>query len=207
MKRFYDAVDVRQEAGGWQVTLDGRGIRTVKGSQQVAPTETLARLMASEWDVQGEELDPAQFPFRDMADYAIDIVAPDPSAVADKVVTYGDTDTLLYRADPDEPLFARQQEVWEPLVSAFENRLGIELIRVSGIIHKSQSETALGTLRERLAGHDPFTLAPLEAMTSLAASLVVGLSAIDSEKKNGRPISGAAIPKPKTAARSVSAIS
>lgn len=177
MKRFYKEVDIQPALGGWQVTLDGRAIRTQKGAGQVVPTEALARALAAEWDTQGEKIDPATLPLRDMADYALDVIAPDPAAVADKVLTYGDTDTLLYRADPDEPLYARQQEVWEPVTKRFEERHGIELVRVSGIVHRPQSTAALTALRSALGKQTPFALAGIEAMTSLAASLMVALEA------------------------------
>ncbi len=184
MKRFYKEVSTAEVEGGWQVMLDGRGIKTVKGAPQLVATEALAKVLAQEWDAQGEKLDPASFPGRDMADYAIDIVAPDPAALIEKVLNYGDTDTLLYRADPDEPLYARQQEVWEPIVTGFESRESIELVRVSGIVHRPQSDAAMAQLRERLGTHNPFSLAGIELMTSLAASLVIGLSATDASSED-----------------------
>ena len=88
-------------------------------------------------------------------------------------------DTLCYRADPDEPLYRRQQELWEPLLQAAEARHGVRLERVSGIVHRSQPPQTLARLREVLAALDPFTLAALETLTSLAASLTVGLLALE----------------------------
>ena len=181
MRRFYKQVDVAAANDGWQVTLDGRGVKTVKGLPQIVPTEALARALAAEWDAQGEKIDAQSLPLRDMTDYAIDIVAPDQAAVVEKIVAYGDTDTLLYRADPDEPLYARQQEVWEPIVAGFEALHGITYVRVSGIIHRDQNAATLAKLRELVAAQDPFAMASLEAMASLAASLLVGLNALDPE--------------------------
>lgn len=177
MNRFYDSVEIRAEGASWQVTLDGRGLKTVKGAPQLVPTQALARMLADEWDIEGEQLDPAKFVARDMADYAIDVIGADRAALADKLLSYGETDTLLYRADPDEPLFARQQEVWEPVLTAIEAREGVELVRVSGVIHKPQRGTALATLRSRIEAQSRFALAGMEAMTSLSASLVIALSA------------------------------
>ncbi len=183
MKRFYTTVDVQQiatqsGADGWQVTLDGRAIKTVKGTPQIVPHENLARELAEEWRDQGEEIDPATFQLRDMVDYTIDVVAPHPAEVADRLIAYADTDTLLYRAAPDEALFARQQELWEPIVTAFEAREGVSLKRVSGIMHMSQDEAAMARLRALLQTLDPFALTGVETMTSLASSLITGLSAI-----------------------------
>ena len=75
--------------------------------------------MAEEWRAQGDEVDSSALPLRDLADYAIDHVQADRTTAIGKLIAYGETDTLCYRADPDEPLYRRQQELWEPLVAAF----------------------------------------------------------------------------------------
>lgn len=179
MKRFYEKVASRQHEGAWQVTLDGRGLKTVRGAPQLVPTKALVDELAAEWDIVGEELDPRGFPLRDMTDYAIDVVAKDREALLDKLISYADTDTLLYRADPDEPLYPRQHQMWEPIVTAFEATHSVTLKRVSGVMHTAQDEAALATVRASMSDLDPFALAALETMTSLAASLTIGLSALE----------------------------
>lgn len=179
MKRFYKDVSVAAAAGGFAVRLDERPIRTQGGNPQIVPSEALAELLAREWADQGETLDPARFAARDMADYALDAVAPDPAATVEKLLAYAETDTLCYRADPDEPFWHRQQAVWEPLVAALENREGVRLERVSGIMHRPLKPDTLDRLRGRLARLDPFILAALETLTSLAASLCIGLAALE----------------------------
>lgn len=184
VKRFYDAVDAQETLAGWQVTLDGRGLKTVKGAPQVVPTKTLATLLAKEWESQGDKIDPALFPMRDMTDYAIDVVGANLNEQAQKLLAFGDTDTLLYRADPDEPLHARQIEVWEPLVCALEDRENVHFTRISGIMHKPQNEATLSKLRAHLRSLSAFDLAAIENMTSLSASLVIALSAQDTAEED-----------------------
>jgi chaperone required for assembly of F1-ATPase len=179
IRRFYKDVTLGTVSGGWQAMLDGRGIKTVGGAAQIVPTEALGEALAAEWRRQGEKIDPASLPLRDMADYAIDVVAPDPAAVARGLIAYAETDTLCYRADPDEPLHARQQAVWEPLLNAFEAEHGISLVRVSGVLHRPQPPETLARLEARLTALDPFALAGVEAMTKLAASLVTALAALN----------------------------
>lgn len=180
MKRFWKDVAIGAAENGWQVLLDGRAMRT-QGSRrpQIVPTRALADLLAAEWAAQGEDIDPAAFPLRDMADYAIDMVADTRADTIDKLLRYAETDTLCYRADPDEPLWKRQQAVWEPVLATFEAREGVRLERVSGIVHRRQPDATLAALRTRLDAPDSFALSALEVMTSLAASLSVGLSALD----------------------------
>src|SRR5688500_14399515 len=131
MKRFWKDVAVEACEGGYRVTLDGRPIRTQGGRPQIVPNRALAEALAGEWRAQGDKVDPRAFPLRDLADYAIEHVGPERAATIDKLLAYGETDTLCYRADPDEPLYRRQQAMWEPLLAAFEKRHGLSLVRVS----------------------------------------------------------------------------
>lgn len=178
MKRFYKAVTTVQSDGGWRVLLDGRGLKTAGGQPQVLPTETLAEALAEEWAGQGEEIDSAVFPLRELADYAIDIAALDRDAVVRTLLAYAGTDTLCYRAEPDEPLHARQQEVWEPLLHAAEQRWDIHFERIDGIMHRPQPAATLARMEAVLNAESDFSLAALNTLTSLASSLVIGLAAL-----------------------------
>ncbi len=179
MKRFYAGATAERGPDGWFVALDGRRVKTQGGNVLVLPNATSARLLAGEWNAQGEEIDPGSFAMRDQADYGLDVVAADPAAAIAALLRYAETDTLCYRADPDEPLWKRQQEVWEPLLTACEAREGISLQRVSGVIHRAQDGAAVATLRARLAAMDFLTLAALMTLASLAGSLVIGLAALE----------------------------
>lgn len=179
MKRFWKEVAVEPFEGAWRVTLDGRPIRTQGKNPQVIPGEALAEALAAEWRAQGEEIDPQAFPLRDLADYAIDHVRADRAVAIADLLRYAETDTLCYRADPDEPLYRRQHDLWEPLVTAFEARHGVEFERISGVIHRPQPDATMARLRETLAAHDDLTLAALATLAPLAASLTVALEALE----------------------------
>lgn len=179
MKRFYKDVTIEAADGGFGVRLDGRAIRTVGGRPQVVPSQALAEAMAAEWERQGPEIDPALFLYRDMADYAIDVVAGDPASVIGEILPYAETDTLCYRAEPDEAFAARQRLMWEPLLAGAEARLGAKFVRVSGIMHKPQPPETLARLRAELETLDAFALAALRNTASLAASLILGLAALE----------------------------
>ncbi len=179
MKRFYEKVDTRaaEDQDGWQVVLDGRGLKTVSGTPQIVPTQSLVKAMAAEWSEQGEELDTSRFIYRDMADYAIDVVSDSRKETLTKLLSYGETDTLCYRADPEDALFARQQEVWEPLLAQLEERGNVQFQRVSGIVHKPQSAETLASLRSAIEPRTEFELAALESLAALSASLSIAILA------------------------------
>ncbi|WP_121115160.1 ATP12 family chaperone protein [Croceibacterium ferulae] len=181
MKRFWREVTLGEAAGGWQVLLDGRPVRTQGGAAQIVPRHALAEILAQEWAAQGETVDPGSFPMRDLTDLALDHVAPDPARQATSLLRYAQTDTLLYRADPDEPLHRRQLERWEPLVQALEARYGIAFERISGVMPRPQPAATLDTLRGVLLDQDAWHLAAIATLAPLGASLIVALAALDPE--------------------------
>ena len=179
MKRFWREVTLEPEGTGWQVALDGRRVKTAQARAQVAPTRALGEALADEWRTQGEDVKSSGFAFRDMADYAIDIVAVDPGDAIRRILAYAEGDTLCYRAEPDEPLGARQRMAWEPLLKAAEAAHGVKFERIVGILHRPQPAATLDVLRGQLETLDPFALAALQTLASLAASLVIGLAALE----------------------------
>lgn len=179
MKRFWKDVAIGQVEDGWRVLLDGRGVKTPGGRPQVVPTEALAEALAAEWAAQEGEIDPSGFVLRDMADYALDVVAADEAAVVAAVLKYGETDTLCYRGEPGEALTRRQESEWEPLLAAAERRLGVRFVRVAGIMHRPQPAETLAVLGGVLERMGPLRLAAVQNLASLAASLVVALAALE----------------------------
>ena len=179
VKRFYREVSTAAAGAGWQVLLDGRGLKTVGGRPQQVPSAPLAEALAAEWATQGDEINPASFILRDMADYALDVVANEPAGAVAALLPYGETDTLCYRAEPEEPLYTRQLAVWEPLLTRAEAEWGLRFVRISGIIHRPQEPATVAALQARLAALSPFSLAALRTLAGLAASLTIGLLALE----------------------------
>ncbi len=188
MKRFYKEVTTTAEDTGWRVLLDGKPIKTVSGRAQIVPTLALAEALAAEWRGQGPEINPTAFIYRDMADYALDVVSPDRAEAVAALLRYGETDTLCYRADPDEALYHHQQELWEPVLIRAEAQFSVRFRRVSGIIHRPQPPETLNALAAHLAGLDDFALAALRNLASLAASLSIGLLALDATESEAEAL-------------------
>ena len=174
MKRFYRDVSLAEAEGGYRVLLDQRPVRTQgRGMAQTVPNQAMAQMLATEWREQGETIDPARFVMRDLTDYAIDLVAPDTGSAIERLVAYAETDTLCYRAHPDEPFYPRQTEEWDPLLEKLATVCGIRLAAVCGIVHRQQDEAAMSAIREKLREQNSFALAAMETLAALAASLTI----------------------------------
>lgn len=175
-RKFWTDVTIGKEDAGWRVLLDGRPIRTPFKSSLDLPTEALARLVATEWDAQGEDIRPETMPATRMANSAIDKVRPQWDGVVDVIAAYGETDLLCYRAEGPELLVARQTREWDPLLEWASDTFDARLAVATGVIPVAQDAGALARLRSELDRLDEFSLTAMHDLVSLTGSLVLGLA-------------------------------
>lgn len=187
-KRFYKDVTVASDAaGGFAVLLDGRPVKTPARNALSVPSETLAALIAAEWQAQENEVDPAKMPVTRLVNTALDGVAMAPQPVFEEIVRFSGSDLLCYRADEPVELVARQAAGWDPVLDWAAGRLGARFEPVAGIIHREQPEAAITAFAEALRPHgDALSLASLHTITTLTGSALLGLAfaegEIDAEK-------------------------
>lgn len=179
MKRFYTQVDIVASEAGHDIALDGRPVRTPARVPLTLPSLELAQAVATEWEAQGEKIDPATMPMTGLANAAIDRIAPDVPAFAASIAVYGQSDLLCYRADGPAPLVVRQQENWQPLLDWAARRYSVTFAVTSGIIHTPQPPATLAAMDESVRAWDVFTLAGLSTLVSLSGSLVIGLATVE----------------------------
>lgn len=179
MKRFYKTVTTDVVANGYALLLDGRPVKTPMRQALVMPTLAMANAVAAEWEAQGEDIVISSMPHTGFANAAIDQVMPQQQRFIDDIAAFGESDTLCYRADPGDPLAARQDLEWEPVLQWAENRFDISLIRIAGIIHQPQSTHSLSRLKSAVVGMDPFVLAGFSTLTSLGGSLISALALLE----------------------------
>ena len=178
-KRFWTAAEVVPAAGGFEVRLDGRPVRTPGKSPLILPTKTLAEAVAAEWDAQEGTIRPDTMPATRTANSAIEKVAPQMGAVADYLAEYGETDLLCYRAAEPEELVRRQALAWDPWLDWAAEVHGARLVAVTGVMPRAQDPAALAALRRALGRYDAFALAALHDLVTLPGSLILGLAAAE----------------------------
>lgn len=176
MKRFYKEVSVGPEGPGFALRLDDRAVKTPARAGLAVPSKALAEAIAEEWAAQGEEIDPNTMPLTGLANAAIDRVAPDPEAFAERLAEYAESDLLCYRAETPEKLVDRQSERWDPILAWARQRFDIELAVVCGIMHRKQSDAAIEQLARAVAARPAFELAGLSPLVTVSGSLVIALA-------------------------------
>ncbi|MCA8879535.1 MAG: ATPase [Rhodobacteraceae bacterium] len=178
-RRFWRESDVVATPGGFELRLDGRGLRTPAKAPLTLPSRALAEAIRAEWDAQAEKIDPRSMPLTRLANSAVDTVAVQQRAVAEVVAAYGESDLVCYRADAPDALAERQAKGWDPLVDWAATSLGAPLKIGTGVMFIRQSDAALAALASRVHALDPWDLAALHELVALSGSLVIGLAVIE----------------------------
>jgi chaperone required for assembly of F1-ATPase len=174
-RRFYKAV--RIEAGdGYAILLDGRRTRTPAGAPLRLPTEPLAKMLAAEWERQGEHIRTADMPAARLAFTALDRVSETREAVCKEVARYAGSDLLCYFADHPRALVARQQQAWGPLLDWARDELALHLVRTVGVSPVEQPAESLLRVARWAGALDDFALAGLAHATALLGSAVLAFA-------------------------------
>jgi chaperone required for assembly of F1-ATPase len=142
-KRFYTTAGVTRNGDLFEVTLDGKPVRTPSRRSLATPSQDLSQAIADEWQAQTDMIDPANMPLTRLANSIIDGVADRPELVRDEMVKYLGSDLLFYRADGPEGLIERQSAAWDPLVMWAANELGAHFIMVEGVVFAAQPPEAV----------------------------------------------------------------
>ncbi|WP_420431974.1 ATP12 family chaperone protein [Hyphobacterium sp.] len=177
-KRFYKAVSVAETERGWTLQLDGRGIRTPMKNRLVAPTQTLAQLMAAEWDAQGKRIDPFTMPITRLAHGAIDSAATNRDAIIGEALKFAETDLLRHRGE-DAELARRQADEWDSYLEWAEKTLGANLPAVTGIMPAETTPKAIAALQAKAKAYDAWQLTALGQATALTASALLGFALVE----------------------------
>lgn len=175
-KRFYTRVDVSPADGGFEVTLDGKSLRTPEKKLCVYPTEALARVIAEEWDRQGERIDlQSMFNVR-LANVVLDRTPALRGELAEEVARFAVTDLTSHFADGPSSLRAEQQAGWEPVREWAAETIGARLEAVEGILAKAQPSESLRAISVHAMSLDDFRLTALVHAAGLFGSAVLALA-------------------------------
>lgn len=178
-KRFWTNASTREVAQGWEITLDGRAVKTPAKAALAVPTRALAEAIAGEWAAQGERIEPQNMPFTRAANAAIDKVSVNREAVISMLAAYGETDLICYRAEAPQGLVARQALIWDRWLDWARDTHNAPLTTTAGIVPVAQPSQSLAQLRGRLEGMSDFQLAGAHDVIAISGSLVLALAALE----------------------------
>lgn len=176
IKRFYKQATIAPGEGGFLLQLDGRSARTPKRHVLALPTESLGRLVAEEWALVEETIDPRQMPLTRLANVALDGIAARRQETIEAVLAYGGTDLLCYRSGQPAELKARQARLWDPVLLWARETQGLHFEVTESITPVVQPEETLVQLSRVLQAREAFQLTGLQAATGLLGSVLLALA-------------------------------
>ncbi len=177
VRRFYQAVEVREADGRHALVLDGRQARTPARNPLAHASRALVLQVAAEWERQRETIDPADMPLTRLVNSAIDGVAHTMAETRAEIVRYAGSDLLCYRAEEPDTLVAREAHAFDPVLRWAADELGARFHVTAGIVHVAQPPEALSAIGAALEAYDdPAALAALSVMTTLAGSALLALA-------------------------------
>lgn len=179
-KRFYKEATVAPRDGAHAVLLDGRSVRTPASGMLALPTARAAELVAAEWRVQGEAIDPARMPVTRLVNSALDGVARELEAVVADIVKYAGSDLVCYRAGEPQSLVAAQGAAWDPALAFAREKLGARFILAEGVMFAAQPPEAIAAFATAVGRHGQgpnaaLRIAALHSMTTLTGSALLAL--------------------------------
>lgn len=180
MKRFYDSAQAKQVGSAWQVALDGRVVKTPKGTLLELPSKALCEAIAEEWAAQGEKVMPLEMPLTTLGCTAVDHIRPEREQCVERMLPYLETDTLCFE-DEGERLLALQRNEWLPQREWFQEQFGVKLDVAQGFAVPAHPEGTLAAVQRALLERDEWELCAMEVATTTAKSLVVAAALLDRE--------------------------
>lgn len=176
IKRFYKAAAVEEAEGGYQLSLDGRRVKTPGAAPLITPTRAAAQMIAEEWAAQDEYIIFPEMPATRHAFTAIDRVAQSRKEVAQEAARYAGSDLLCYFADEPAKLAQRQEQQWGPILDWAESELGLTFVRTVGISPQVQPPQTLLRVEALALDMDDFRLAALAFGGALFGSTILSLA-------------------------------
>lgn len=176
MKKFYKLVSTAQAAGGFEIHLDGRPVKTPAGTALLAPTQALAEEIVKEWAAQEDEIVPDSMPLTQLLTTAQDHVAAGRADMAQRVLAYLDTDLLCYRTAEPEAMAKAQQDTWDPWLAWFKSESGVKLETTTGLAALHQPAQAHDFAADTVESLDDLSFTALQMVTVLTGSLILALA-------------------------------
>jgi len=179
VKRFWKTVEIREDDGGWGVSLDGRPVRTPARAPLVVPTRPLADAIAEEWRTAADEIDPRAMPLTGLANAAVDHVIRNKAEFAGGLARYAEADLACYRSEWPPQLVDRQVEHWDPLLAWGRRRFDVDFSTTSGLMHIPQPPATIERLAHEVMALDACRLAGLSPLVTVGGSLLAALALLE----------------------------
>ncbi len=174
-KRFYETVSTGPVKNGYGVLLDGRALKTPGKLNLIVKSPNAAKLIATEWDAQTDQIRPETMPVTRLVNVSIELTPLNRDKLALEVRQYAMTDLLCYRASEPAKLKERQAELWDPILD-WAAKQGIDLKTTDTIIAIHQDEKSLSVIEDYARSQNDLFLTLFVHLIAVFGSSILGLA-------------------------------
>lgn len=185
MKRFYKLASLDKDEIGSFLTLDQKPMRTPKHNFLYVPSE-LQNPILEEWNSVEDIINPQQMPVSQIIITAQDLYNEKKIEWYQEILSYLETDLLLYWSHDPPEIFAKQSEIYGEILRILEVDLGSPFVTTTALTTATQDIRIIKTFKEFLDDLEPlhftnFYLTTIETGSAIL-TLALAKNLIDCDK-------------------------
>lgn len=155
-------------------------MKTPAGADFNVPTPVLFEAIRSEWENQGDKINPSTMPLTQLASTAIDLAGKDRDKIIDLLVAYVGSELLCHHAEEPDALRDLQIKTWQPILDWAEQYFDDTIFQTgTGIMPIQQTDETFTAMREAIQRYDAFYLTGLRQAVDVSGSLILGLALLE----------------------------
>ena len=185
-KKNWKSVKLKGSSLGYIIMLDGNTLRTPLKNYLVIENKVIADEVHREWlNVKGE-ITYSSMPYTKACFLSIDRSKQESLKLRNKLVSYGMSDLLCYRAEIDSELAKLQSKGWDPLIEWMQLWLKTTFRISHSIMPIEQSHNLEIDLTKLIKPLQPLTLTALNELVTLSGSLIIGFAILKGKVSSER---------------------
>ena len=166
-----------QDNGDYELSLDGRKLKTPKGSVFRVRNRLLALAIEAEWRSQKKLIHLDQMHLTTLTNTCIDNpMGLSRETLAASILEYLMTDTLCFRSEEPDELSKLERELWDPLVEWFMNCFDVDLSVTTDLFSAPVPEATRTALQKDLLSQPFEALVALNFMTDNLKSAILSFA-------------------------------
>merc|ERR1719192_2163146 len=134
--------------------LDDRKLKTPMGSAFQISSEPLAQAVANEWLSQKDVINLSQMHINGLCNTSIDNPGnADKQKLTNSILSFLETDTVLYYGEEPPELLKTQMEKWSPIILWFRERFGVQVEPTTDVMTPPVKESDVHVLEKYLSSY------------------------------------------------------
>ncbi len=166
---------------GFVICFGTKAIKTYAQNEMVAPSEIMAKAIVDEWQLLENEIDWSKLPLSKHLGAVLDN-ADSVDKWREELKEFSKSDLLYYFSDSPKELREQQESVWLPILSQFNNELGVELKTTVGVMPIKQNLQDIEKISKKIANYNIFEIFMLRNFAGFLGSFILAYAVFNNWK-------------------------